>query len=348
MLSPTNESLRKPILVFALLIGLSLLVISTTAFGEEKYPTEPFTYIVPFSPGGTTDLQARVFEKFWKEYFGVPMAVEYMSGGGGQVGWDALVRRKTDGYTVAGNNLPHIVMQPIFRNTIFTTDDHIKGAIAGLVTDPEMITVLQKSRFQNIKQLIEYARKNPGAVTAGVVGKFTGDWIGLKLFEDITNTKFAEVIFPGSAPQGVSLLGGHIDVMFGNTGDVLTLGPENVRVLAVGAEEVPKILHPYLDQVGAPPAHKEGIAWYAAIHRGLVAVPGTPQELIRFICEKADKIAATQTYAEAMDKAGLPAYYRPRKEYQDFIRKEKEQMIGILEKLGYIKVESGKIVVKKR
>ena len=126
------------------------------------------------------------------------------------------------------------------------------------------------------------------------------------------------------------------------------LGPENVRVLAVGAEEVPKILHPYLDQVGAPPAHKEGIAWYAAIHRGLVAVPGTPQERIDFISEKTDKIAETQAYAEAMDKAGLPAYYRPRKEYQNFIRKEKEQMIGILEKLGYIKVESGKIVVKKR
>jgi tripartite-type tricarboxylate transporter receptor subunit TctC len=348
MLRSKKRPLGRVILVFALLIGVSLPVISPAAFGAEKFPTEPFTYIVPFSPGGTTDLQARVFEKFWKENFGVPMAVEYMSGGGGQVGWDALVRRKADGYTVAGNNLPHIVMQPIFRDTIFTTEDHIKGAIAGLVTDPEMITVLQKSRFQNIHQLIEYARKNPGAVTAGVVGKFTGDWIGLKLFEEITNTKFAEVIFPGSAPQGVSLLGGHIDVMFGNTGDVITLGPENVRVLAVGAKEVPKILQPYLDQVDAPPAHTEGIQWFAAIHRGLVAVPGTAQAHIDFVCEKIDQIAATPAYAEAMDKAGLPAYYRPRKQYQEFIRQEKEQMIGILEKLGYIKVESGKIVVKKR
>jgi tripartite-type tricarboxylate transporter receptor subunit TctC len=69
---------------------------------------------------------------------------------------------------------------------------------------------------------------------------------------------------------------------------------------------------------------------------------------IDFVCEKIDQIAATPAYAEAMDKAGLPAYYRPRKQYQEFIRQEKEQMIGILEKLGYIKVESGKIVVKKR
>ncbi len=348
MRSRKKRSSGKFIPMFVTLMGVCLIIGSIAAFGEEKFPAEPFTYIVPFSPGGTTDLQARVFEKFWKEYFGVPMAVEYMSGGGGQVGWDALVRRKADGYTVAGNNLPHIVMQPIFRDTIFTTEDHIKGAIAGLVTDPEMITVLQKSRFKNINQLVEYARKNPGAVTAGVVGKFTGDWIGLKLFEEITNTKFAEVIFPGSAPQGVSLLGGHIDVMFGNTGDVITLGPENVRVLAVGAKEVPKVLRPYLDQVGAPPAYKEGVEWYAAIHRGLVTVPGTPQERIDFICEKIDKIAATDAYAEAMDKAGLPAYYRPRKEYQEFIRNEKKRMTGILEKLGYIKIENGKIVVKKR
>ena len=340
--------IRNASLVLVLLIGLSLFASSTIALGEEKYPTKPFTYIVPFSPGGTTDLQARVFERFWKEYFGVPMAVEYMAGGGGQIGWDALVRRKSDGYTVAGNNLPHIIMQPIFRKTIYTTEDHIKGAIAGLVTDPEMITVLKTSQFQNVGQLIAYARKHPGAVTAGVVGKFTGDWIGLKLFEGVTNTKFAEVIFPGSAPQGVSLLGGHIDVMFGNTGDVITLGPENVRVLAVGAKTVPKVLLPHLDKIGAPPAYKEGVEWYAAIHRGLVAVPGTPEERIRFICEKIDKIAETKEYEKGMDKAGLPAYYRPRKEYQAFIRQEKNLMIEILQKLGYIDIKDGKIVVKKR
>ena len=347
---PTYEkvSFKKISLVLTLLIGLSLLVSSSTVLGEEKYPTNPFAYIVPFSPGGTTDLQARVLERFWKKYFGVPMAVEYVKGGGGQIGWDTLVRRKPDGYTVAGNNLPHMIMQPIFRKTIYTTEDHIKGAIAGLVSDPEMITVLQTSKFKDIDQLIEYARKHPGAVTAGVVGKFTGDWIGLKLFEEVTNTQFAEVIFPGSAPQGTSLLGGHIDVMFGNTGDIITLGPENVRVLAVGDDEVPKVLRPYLDKIGAPTAHKEGIEWYAAIHRGLVTVPGTPEKRIEFICEKMDKIVKTKEYAEGMDKAGLPAYYRPRKEYQKFIRKEKEQMIGILEKLGYIEVKDGKIVVKKR
>jgi tripartite-type tricarboxylate transporter receptor subunit TctC len=339
---------KKVSLILALLIGLSLLVSTPIALGAEKYPTQPFAYIVPFSPGGTTDLQARVFERFWKKYLGVPMAVEYVKGAGGQIGWDTLVRRKPDGYTVAGNNLPHLIVQPIFRDTIYTTDDHIKGAIAGLVTDPEMITVLQKSQFKNVRELVEYARKNPGAVTAGVVGKFTGDWIGLKLFEEVTNTKFAEVIFPGSAPQGKSLLGGHIDVMFGNTGDIITLGPENVRVLAIGAKEVPKVLRPHLDEIGGALAHKEGIPWFAAIHRGLCTVPGTPEDRIRFICEKVDQIANTKEYADGMDKAGLPAYYRPRKEYQDFIRSEKEQMIGILQKLKYIEVKDGKIVVKKR
>jgi len=330
------------------LVGLSLFLSTPKAYGQEKYPIHPYTYIVPFSPGGTTDLQARVFEKYWKKYFGVPMAVEYVTGGGGQIGWDTLVRRKPDGYTVAGNNLPHLIMQPIFRDTIFTTDDHIDGAIAGLVTDPEMITVLKKSQFKNINQLVDYAREHPGSVTAGVVGKFTGDWIGLKLFEGITNTKLAEVIFPGSAPQGVSLLGGHIDVMFGNTGDIITLGPENVRVLAIGSKEVPKVLRPHLKEIGGPPAHKEGIEWYAAIHRGLVTVPGTPKDRIEFICQKVDEIVSTEGYAESMDKAGLPAYYRPRAKYQEFIRNERDQMIGILKKLGYIDIKAGKIVVKKR
>jgi len=325
-----------------------LLTVSVQPSQAADYPSKPFNYIVPFSPGGTTDLNARVFEKFWKETFGVPMKVEYVSGAGGQVGWDALVDRKADGYTVAGNNLPHIIMQPIFRDTKFSTQDHIDGAIAGLVTDPEMITVLQDSKYKDIHDLVKAAKETPGAITAGVVGKFTGDWLGLKLFEDATGADFAEVIFPGSRPTVAALLGGHIDCMFGNTGDIKTLGPENVRTLAVGAEETPAVLDPFIDQIGAPTAHEQGIEWYAAIHRGLVTVPGTPQDKIEVLRDKVKQIITKDAYAKEMQKVGLPMLNRPGEEYAEFIKKRRDKIVSVLEKLGYIKVENGEITVLKR
>lgn len=326
----------------ALASGLGLA--ATPASAQENFPSEPFSYIVPFSAGGTTDLNARVFEKFWSDQFGTEMKVEYVSGAGGQVGWDALVSRQPDGYTVAGNNLPHIIMQPIFRDTKYTTQDHVEGAISGLVTDPEMITVLEDSEYEDIHDLVDAAKESPGSVTVGVVGKFTGDWLGLKLFEQATNTKFAQVVFPGSRPTVAALLGGHIDAMVGNTGDIKTLGPENVRTLAVAAEETPDVLKPYLDQIGAPPAHEEGIEWYAAIHRGLVTVPGTSDERIETIRNNVRAITKKDAYAKEMQNVGLPMLNRPGEEWADFIEKRKDVIYGVLEDLGYIKVEDGEVV----
>ncbi len=332
----------------SLALGLALCLIPASSLSAADYPSKPFTYIVPFSPGGTTDLNARVFEKFWKDTFGVPMAVEYASGAGGQVGWDALMKRDPNGYTVAGNNLPHLIIQPIFRDTDYTTQDHIDGAIAGLVTDPEMISVLKDSQYQDINDLVAEAKKYPGSITAGIVGKFTGDWLGLKLFEKATGTKFAEVIFPGSRPTVAALLGGHIDCMFGNTGDIATLGPENIRTLAVGAKEIPAVLDPYLDQIGAPTAHEMGIEWYAAIHRGLTTVPGTPPERLEILREKVNEIITKDEYAQEMLKVGLPQYNRPGEDYVQFLKDQKQEIVGVLEDLGYVKVENGEITVLKR
>jgi tripartite-type tricarboxylate transporter receptor subunit TctC len=325
----------------AAVAGLSFAPAPASA--QDDFPSEPFTYIVPFSAGGTTDLNARVFEKFWADEFGTEMKVEYVSGAGGQVGWDALVDREADGYTVAGNNLPHIIMQPIFRDTNYTTQDHIDGAVSGLVTDPAMITVLQDSEYESLQDLLDAAKETPGSITVGIVGKFTGDWLALKLLEQETGTKFAEVVFPGSRPTVAALLGGHIDAMVGNTGDIKTLGPENVRTLAVAAEETPSVLDPYLDQIGAPSSKELGIDWYSAIHRGLVTVPGTSEERIATLREHVRNITKTDAYAQEMDKVGLPMLNRPGEEWADFIEQRKEVVYEVLENLGYIKVEDGEV-----
>jgi tripartite-type tricarboxylate transporter receptor subunit TctC len=338
------RALARRLTAAAGLAAAALALGASPSAAQEEFPSEPFSYIVPFSSGGTTDLNARVFEKFWRDQFGVPMKVEYVSGAGGQVGWDALVDREADGYTVAGNNLPHIIMQPIFRDTNYTTQDHIDGAISGLVTDPEMITVLKDSPYKDIHDLVEAAKETPGAITVGVVGKFTGDWLGLKLFEQETDTKFAQVVFPGSRPTVQALLGGHIDAMVGNTGDIKTLGPENVRTLAVAAEETPDVLKPFVDQIGAPPAHEEGIEWYAAIHRGLVTVPGTSEERIETIRDNVRAITKTDAYAEEMQNVGLPMHNRPGEAWADFIKERKQVIYNVLEDLGYIRVEDGEVV----
>lgn len=316
---------------------------SATVFAED-FPSKPFTYLDPYSAGGTADLLGRVYERFWEKQFGEPMATEYVTGAGGQVGWDNLVRRKPDGYVIAYFNVPHIILQPIARETIYTIEDFMKGAIAGTTSDPNLIAVLKDSKFKNIHDMIDYARKNPKSITVSVVGKFSADWLALKLLEEKTGVQFAEVVFPGSQPQGAALLGGHVDAMCGNVGDVGNLGPENIRVLAVAAEKVPSLLDPYLKEIGAPTARQEGIEWYAGTESGLAVPPNTPEDRIQFICEKVEKISKSKEFLEAMNKAGLPAYYRSRKEHQMLITQQKEKVIQSLLKLKLVEIKDRKVI----
>lgn len=325
-------------------VMLSLFFISTAPTYASDYPSENFDFICEFSPGGTSDLQARVFEKFWKDTFGVDMKVEYVTGAGGQVGWDTLVKRDPDGYTVAGPHLPHCIMQPIFRDTDYTTQDMVDGAIAQLVTDPQMITVRQDSQYEDINDLIQAAKERPGSITAAVVGKYTGDWLGLKLFEYATDTEFATVIFPGSKKSVAALLGGHVDFMLGNVGDIKTLGPENIRTLLIGAKERPDVIEPYVDQIGAPTAKEKGIDWNAAIHRGIGTVPGTPQDRINYLRENIWNIINKDEYKKSMMEAGLPMNNKKGEEWAQFIKERKKKVINVLKEFGYVKEKDGEIV----
>lgn len=309
----------------------------------DDYPSKPFDFICEFSPGGTSDLQARVFEEFWRDTLGVKMKVEYVTGAGGQIGWDTLVKREPDGYTVAGPHLPHCIMQPIFRDTTYTTQDIIDGAIAQLVTDPQMITVHKDSKYQNIEELIKAAKERPGSLTAAVVGKYTGDWLGLKLFEYATDTEFAAVIFPGSKKSVAALLGNHVDFMLGNVGDIKTLGPENIRTLLVGAEKRPDVIEQYVDQIGAPTSKEKDIDWYAAIHRGINTVPGTPQDRIDYLRDNIWDIINKDEYKRAMLDAGLPMNNKTGEEWAEFIKERQKKVITVLKEFGYIEEVNGEL-----
>ncbi len=221
--------------ITALITLIFFFALGGTSLADD-FPNQEFTNVVVFSAGGTTDLQQRVLEEFWEDEFGYPMTIEYMPGAGGQIGWDDLMDREPDGYTVVPNNLPHIILQPIMRDTVYTTQDHIEGALAGLVYDPVMIGVRQESQFEDIDDLIEYAQENPGMVTAGITGEFTGDWIDLKKLEQTLDIELTDVVFPGSADVVSAMLGGHIDIKVGNVGCIMTADPEDYRILMIGFE----------------------------------------------------------------------------------------------------------------
>ena len=103
------------------MIALAALIPIGSAAAD--YPTKPLNYIIPFGPGGESDITARHQQSFFKDKFGQDLVISYKPGGGGAVGWSQLNSTKGDGYTIMGINLPHIIVKPMQKDVGFKTDD---------------------------------------------------------------------------------------------------------------------------------------------------------------------------------------------------------------------------------
>lgn len=300
----------------------------STETSGENYPTRSLTNIVPFSAGGTTDINQRIIEKFWKERFGESMIIEYKPGAGGEIGFTDLAKSKPDGYTMGSINTPHIILQPLGRPTEFQTDGF--DIVARLVSDPQVLAVKADSKFNSLEDFINELKEKPGSLTVGMTGTLTGDHLTTLRFMDAAGVKVTPVPLAGSADQVTQLLGGHISAIVGNVGDV-TADLEKFKVLAVATEE----RHDWLPDV--PTFKEQGIDLVASIDRGLALPKGSPPEAREKIYKVLEEIVKLPEYQEKMRNAGLVDGFIKGEEWEKLIMEQKVEAERILDKFNLIK-----------
>jgi tripartite-type tricarboxylate transporter receptor subunit TctC len=127
------------------------------------YPDKAINYILPFNAGGESDISARYQQSAFKKIAGVDVVIQYMAGAGGAQAWSQLNTMPNDGYTIMGINLPHTVLQPLQKDVGYQTDD--LTPVNYFHYTPDAIFVTNDSPFKTLKDLIDYAKKNPGMVT---------------------------------------------------------------------------------------------------------------------------------------------------------------------------------------
>ena len=155
-----------------MLAAAALAVAATFGLAEKAaaYPDKPVNYIIPFGPGGESDITARYQQPFFKKKFGQDLVVSYKPGGGGAVGWAQLNDMKGDGYTIMGMNLPHIIIKPAQKDVGFKTKDITSVYIFQYT--PDAIIVKRDSPFKTLQDLIDFAKANPpGRLTLAGSGK---------------------------------------------------------------------------------------------------------------------------------------------------------------------------------
>ncbi|MBT8429053.1 MAG: tripartite tricarboxylate transporter substrate binding protein, partial [Gammaproteobacteria bacterium] len=160
---------------------LAVSAAAALAAGHGNYPSKTVNYIIPFGPGGESDITARHQQSFFKNLFNEDLVISYKPGGGGAVGWSQLNGMKGDGYTIMGINLPHIIIKPNQKDVGFKTED-ITGVYMFHYT-PDALVVTADSPFRSLQDIIDYAKQNPGKLTLSGSGKGTANHLAQISFD---------------------------------------------------------------------------------------------------------------------------------------------------------------------
>ncbi len=276
---------------------VALMPMTMAVAGQDKaYPDKPVNYIIPFGPGGESDITARLQQPFFKDKFGADLVVSYKPGGGGAVGWSQLNGIKGDGYTIMGINLPHIIVKPLQKNVGFATKD-ITGIYMFHYT-PDAIVVKKDSPFKTLKDLIKYAKANPGKLTMSGSGKGTANHIAKVRFDKMAGVNTTYVAFKGTGKAAAAMLGDQVKAEWGYTSVGAKYGNE-VRLLAVAMNK----RHPRFPNV--PTFNELGFDLVSGAYRGIAVPKSTPENIRVKLSKMIGEINADPAFRKKMEDAGM-------------------------------------------
>lgn len=315
--------------LFALFISLLL---STSAIAQ-AYPSKPIRYIVPFPPGGSSDLIARVIAPKMSERLGQPIVVENRPGAGGMLGVDVVAKAEPDGYIIglaaAGALSSNIHLYPKMP---FHPEKDL-APITNLAMIPFFL-VAHPAQASSIKELIEQAKAKPGALSYGHGGQGSTMHLAGELLNMLAKVNVQSVPYKGSAPVSSDVLGGQIP--FGVVdvpSAIANVRAGKLRALAVTSRQriaaAPDV--PTFEEAGVP--GYEAVGWF-----GSVAPAGTPREIIQRLNLETRNALALPDVRERVIAAGTePATTTP-EEFAAYIREETKKW-GEVIKAGNIKLQ---------
>jgi len=294
-----------------------------------QYPDRPIRLVVPWAPGGATDVIARIVGKRLGENLGQPVVIENKGGAGGNIGTASFVREKADGYTLLmttssthGIN-PHLYADPGYD----AAKDFSHVAFVGSI--PNVLEVPAKSAFQTAQQLLEYGRQNPGKLNYGSAGVGSSQHLAAAQLIRSANIEITHIPYKGSGPAVADLLGAKIDFML-DTGSLSQVKAGALRALAVASDrrlsELPDV--PTFDEVGLK-------GMYAAAWYGVAAHAGTPDDIVERLNKEINAIVQEPEIRKQLEGMGVQVGpLRTPAELDKFVLEEIDRFKGLVEMSG--------------
>jgi tripartite-type tricarboxylate transporter receptor subunit TctC len=294
-------------------IGLFLTFACLWAFSDAAagYPEKPIKIVVPYPPGGATDIHARIVISASSAYLPQPFTIVNIGGAGGAIGTAEVAKAKPDGYTLGMCVNATNTYIPLSQKVPYSRESFIP--IAQLSASPTILGVNAASPFKTLQDFIDRAKKEPNVLKYSTAGVFSSHHIPAALFAQKVGIKIKHIPYAGGAPALTALLGNHVDL---NPNFPATFASPIqgglVRPLAVTSDQRLKAYPnvPTLKELGID---VDVVQWHA-----VMAPKDTPEPVVRILREAFKKICADKVFLTMMEKMGEEVKYVDGAEFDKF------------------------------
>ena len=297
----------------------------------QAYPSKPVRIVVPYPPGGPTDIVARLAGHKLEERFKQPFVVDNKPGAGGNLGAETVARAAPDGYSLVVGTTAHAINPSIFKQMSYDLLRDLTP-VALLTRVPLVLVVHPSVPARTVAEFIAHAKKSDGALAYASSGNGQSTHLAAELFKSMTGVKMTHVPYKGSAPALVDVAGGQVAAMFDT---MLSAMPQvkagRLRALAVTSERrsgaAPEL--PTVAESGVP--GYEATAW-----NGLLAPAGTPKDIVEQLNKAVNELLAQPDVAQRLAADGADPGTGSVMDFEKFIRVELDKWARAVKSSGAV------------
>ena len=309
-----------------LLLGAVVSMLGLVQGAVAQYPDKPIRGIVPFAAGGANDVMARVISPYITKQLGQTVIVENRPGANGHIGIEAAAKSKPDGYTILYSATASTVLPAVTKNMRYDPIKDIQP-VAEIGQGPYAVYIHPKLPVNNLKELVEYARKNPGKLNAGA-GGVSGTRLAVELFKIQNNLQLEIISYNGNGPTATAVVGGFVDMAIMDVSAFVShLQSGRVKALALAGEKrlpsLPDV--PTTAEAGFPDLRAGAIF-------GVFVAAGTPNPIVQRLNATVNGIIVMPEVTEQLRKLGAEPSPKTVEQFSALIRKEIETWRDVVTK----------------
>ena len=281
------------------------------------FPDKPVRIVVPFAPGGGTDLIARTLADAMSKDLGQSVIVENKPGAGTIIGTDYVAKSAPDGYTLVISTFAHAVNPSMMPKLPYATDKAFTPVVL-IGRSPNVLVVRPDRPYKTVQEILAYAKANPGKLTFGSQGNGTSAHLAGELFKSLAKVDMVHVPYRGAGPAMTDLLGGQIDMMFATSSAVGShINAGRLRAVAVTTPQRSPALE------GVPTIAESGVPGYAAESwYGLYAPAGTPRDVVMRLNTATKRAVQSEAFRNRIEGEGLVTSAGAPEELDRYVRNE--------------------------